>query len=226
MPSGTHWEWRGFGTVSGPFVEAFESCPLRFPNGPSHDITTDEYLWVPGSSINVKLRTGGVEQGLKLKRLVDADGPLELWLEDPRELYPFERMNGTVLTSLAHAIGVTLAAPAAEPLTRERVLDALTIATPPCPVVTVRKKRQTRRHSEAVQVELAEILSVMFDAVEAPVARPLFSVAIENSRDIGGRSTAETLDAKREVESALLPRRLNVTDHLASVLRHVDERLL
>ena len=217
MASGTHWEWRGFGTVSTRFVQAFESCPLQFPNGPPHDITTDEYIWAPGTRINVKLRSGGVQQGLKLKRPVRADGPLELWLEDPRELYPFDQMNAAVMDLLARAIGVTLEPFRSGPFTRERVLDALKTSTPPCIVATIRKKRQARAFSPSVQMELAEIISVAFDAaratstggaesrdgIEASLPRPFFSVAVENSRDVGGRPPEEIAAARREVESAL-----------------------
>src|SRR5205823_2685938 len=80
--------------------------------------------------------------GLKLKRPVRADGPLELWLEDPRELYPFDQMNAAVMDLLARAIGVTLEPFRSGPFTRERVLDALKTSTPPCIVATIRKKRQ------------------------------------------------------------------------------------
>jgi hypothetical protein len=80
MAFGRHWEWRGFGTIGRELRAAVESLPTKFPAAQE---LVDEYLWVPGSAINVKLRTGD----LKFKRLVARSGRLERWLEDPEENY-------------------------------------------------------------------------------------------------------------------------------------------
>jgi hypothetical protein len=81
---GTHWEWRGFGRASPELRDRFESLERLFP--PQEVV--DRYIWVPGSTVNIKLRMG-VQDGLKFKRLLQRDGELDQWLEDPSELYEF-----------------------------------------------------------------------------------------------------------------------------------------
>ena len=83
MADGTHWEWRGFGHAEEGFRREFERLPLKYST--PWEETTDEYVWFPGGSINVKLRSGGSQEGLKLKRFLETSGDLELWLEDPAE---------------------------------------------------------------------------------------------------------------------------------------------
>jgi hypothetical protein len=81
---GAHWEWRGFGRASPELRARFESLERLFP--PQEVV--DRYIWIPRSTVNIKLRVG-VQEGLKFKRLLRKDGDLELWLEDPGELYEF-----------------------------------------------------------------------------------------------------------------------------------------
>src|SRR6266850_7331377 len=79
MPEGTHWEWRGFGRISEGFRETFDCYPLKFKNAPAWDNTKDEYVWSRTSPVNVKLRSGGAQQGLKLKRFVDQNERAQVW---------------------------------------------------------------------------------------------------------------------------------------------------
>ena len=82
MAFGLHWEWRGFGNLSRELIERIERLPRKFP---SDQEVVDEYLWFPGSSLNLKLREGS----LKLKRLLETSGEFERWLEDEDENYRF-----------------------------------------------------------------------------------------------------------------------------------------
>ncbi|MGD8900163.1 MAG: hypothetical protein PVF39_08795 [Desulfobacterales bacterium] len=84
MALGLHWEWRGFGSVSGGFAQRYSNLD---PFLESQSIE-DTYLWIPGIAVNAKFRKG-VEGGLKLKRLKSKDHSLEQWFENPAELFDF-----------------------------------------------------------------------------------------------------------------------------------------
>ncbi len=84
MALGLHWEWRGFGAVSGGFAQRYGHLePYLEPQS-----IEDTYLWIPGIAVNAKFRKG-VEGGLKLKRLQSKDRSLEQWFENPAELFDF-----------------------------------------------------------------------------------------------------------------------------------------
>src|SRR5690242_11666093 len=84
----THWEWRGFGTVSPPFLERFENLPAPF--GRLRQRVVDEYLCIPGVEVNLKFRQGTTWQdGLKFKRFQRRSGELEKWTESMEEIFPF-----------------------------------------------------------------------------------------------------------------------------------------
>lgn len=189
MAVGRHWEWRGFGKVSDDFRTRFSSYPLKYA-GPEWLDVKDEYLWVPGSGINVKLRTG-IEEGLKFKRLERTDGDIELWLEDPEELYPYAKLNATVLKKLADALNITLPTIPQGPFDRGKTLDLLKRAHPMPQVVEIRKRRQTRvwRDSRAqVLVEIAEVTS----------PQTVFSVGLENDGDLQADATREQIAAAKD----------------------------
>ena len=156
MAFGVHWEWRGFGEVPAPVRARIEALPLKFDR--SQDVT-DEYLWVPGSRINVKLRFSD----LKFKRLLESAGGLERWLEDPDENYPFP-LGKKVREKLAGDLGIQLPPVPARAVGREALLALMDRSDPPVKRVVVQKSRWQREWSpgdsiEPVIVEVAEILA-------------------------------------------------------------------
>lgn len=84
MTLAIHWEWRGFGAVSGEFAHRYSALPPQF----SSQSVEDAYLWVPGLEVNVKLRDIP-EEPFKFKRLQAKDGPLEQWAENPADIFRF-----------------------------------------------------------------------------------------------------------------------------------------
>src|SRR5262245_20841217 len=108
MPEGTHWEWRGFGRVSDEFRAVFAKLPPKFASGDEWDATRDQYIFVAGRPVSVKVRTGGSPQGLKLKRFAGREGGLELWVERPDEMYPFAELDRYALGEIADLLGLRL----------------------------------------------------------------------------------------------------------------------
>ncbi len=161
MAKGLHWEWRGFGNVAPDFLSFFRNLPLAYPNLPEWGEVIDEYLWIPGCQTNVKFRTGH-EDGLKFKRMLKKDGFLELWLEDPDELFPYSKMNADVVRRLATSLGLTfIDRDLHGPWDRNRIVTFLKSANNSVQVVTVEKKRQTRilfKLDSTVNVEFADIM--------------------------------------------------------------------
>jgi len=204
MPEGTHWEWRGFGRVSSRFREALTGLPPAFPRGPAWEEIQDEYIWIQGCAINVKLRSGGSPQGLKLKRFAGREGTLELWREDPGEQFPFALFDREQLARLATLLDVSLPEVLLSPLlTPRNVLDLLRLATPPAEIVGVKKRRQTRSFGEHVRVEIAEIQSVTRDDRGVPVDPLLISVAVKSGLDLSGAPRSGMVAARDEVLTAL-----------------------
>ena len=168
MAFGEHWEWRGFGTLPRGLRQELESLPLKFPTAQE---ITDEYLWSPSSTVNIKLRLGD----LKFKRLLESADGLERWVEDPGENHPFP-ISPTVLSTLETGLGVSLTA--SSPLGREGLLALLRQAAPSVQTVRVRKVRWQRewpsvlpRGEEGVIVELADVTS----------PERIFSVGLEHT---------------------------------------------
>jgi hypothetical protein len=204
MPEGTHWEWRGFGRVSDAFAVAFARLTPKFEGGSAGDVSRDDYLFVDGCTVKVKLRTGGTQQGLKLKRLVGSEADLELWSEDPRDLYRFRDVDGSVLAKLAEILGLTLREDLLPgDLRPPQILDYLGKATPPARLVSVHKKRQTRLARAGVQVELAELQRVTIDGRNIDLGSVAHSVGIENTEDLRNRSTRELGGAANDVRRTL-----------------------
>jgi hypothetical protein len=84
MAYGEHWEWRGFGSLSGKLEKKYGEQPLLFP----YQKVIDEYLWTPGLEVNIKMRTGA-EGGFKFKRLKRTNDPFEKWEEKEEEIFYF-----------------------------------------------------------------------------------------------------------------------------------------
>jgi hypothetical protein len=217
VPEGKHWEWRAFGQVSAGLTALFETLPLRYPVSSGWDATTDEYIWVPRVRINAKLRSGGDQRGLKLKRLVAKRGDLELWSESPNELYPLETINDHIMVEIANALEISLS-PILERDT-QKVLDRLRIATPVPTIVKVEKIRQTRLTASGVQVELARITQVSADNTKVGVEMPLFSLALENQGDLGDQQ--DNLSSGWEQVMSLL-NELRVRDEALHPMNYLD----
>jgi hypothetical protein len=173
MAFGRHWEWRGFGPLSGPARSRIEALPLKYP---ASQKVVDRYLWIPACLINVKLRFND----LKFKRLVgEADG-LECWVEDEAENYPFP-VAPEVVAELAAELGVPARRPAASVPNGVELVALLREAAPGVAVVEVNKERWQHEWSppeggDPVLVEVAEILAperITSVALEHPSARPV-----------------------------------------------------
>lgn len=118
MGFGKHWEWRGFGSLSATFRARLDALPAKFPSAQE---LTDEYLYVPGCPLNLKLREGD----LKLKRLLEERGGLERWLEDEKENYPFPLAAG-LGAQVAEELGVAwVPHPTEAPLSRAELIERL-----------------------------------------------------------------------------------------------------
>ena len=89
MALGRHWEWRGFGTLSVALREKWDSLEHALPDRQWYDVV-DRYLWVPSYGMNAKIRSG-LDTGdcLKVKRLRARWGQLQLWHEDPQDVFDF-----------------------------------------------------------------------------------------------------------------------------------------
>jgi hypothetical protein len=161
---------------------------LAYPNDEPWARVTDEYLWVPGIRVNVKLRKG-IEDGLKIKRLEQRDSGLELWYEKSEDLYPFDKLNATTLGALARVLSVDLPPIEPGPYDREKTLALLAMAHPSPRVVKVEKLRQTRKLRRAEFVAKVEIAEITHPEVTS-------SVGIENDTDLGPQAT------DREIASA------------------------
>jgi hypothetical protein len=174
MAWGKHWEWRGFGVLPDPLRTSIDALPRTVA---APQVVVDQYLWVPGCTVNVKLRTDRAST-LKLKRYLEqrADG-LECWEENESESYAFP-LATTVVQQVAAALRVTVA----DDLPRQTetpaaLLALLRQAAPSVQVIAVRKERLQREwvwcdgpSSEPVIVDVA--------AIRAP--EPIASVALEH----------------------------------------------
>jgi hypothetical protein len=168
----------------------------------------------------VKLRLGGSQQGLKLKRLVDFDGDVELWLEDPRELFSFDKLDRTLLNEVAGKLGLPAMNVPASRLTPSQVLEIFRTANASAVVASVHKKRQSRQAGPSIQVELAEILRVTAGGSEIDLDFPLFSVAVENSADLSNASPASLAAGKDAVLAVI--QSLNLTSEALRPMNYLD----
>jgi hypothetical protein len=193
MAYGLHWEWRGFGTLTTDVRAQIEKLEAEFD---APERVTDEYLWIPGSRINVKFRSKG-NGSLKFKRVrvTDSETGLELWEEKPEEEYAFpisSKAQGELAAALRLDLHVT-----AEPMDRTSLLTALRASRAGVKVVSIQKLRRARKMHVTggkLTVEIAEI-----DSPER-----ITTVGIEDDFLLNNDSTAEEIGrAKLAVAGAV-----------------------
>lgn len=139
MPYGSHWEWRGFGGVTGRFVQIYSSLESHYK---LHSVQ-DRYIRIPGLCVNAKFREGA-ENGLKFKRPEKRDGDFEVWTENEHELFNFPLSDeawNTLLKMLKSA-GLTL--PDAPPSSFSQNEVAQWLQQAGCEIVEVHKERESR----------------------------------------------------------------------------------
>lgn len=139
MALGLHWEWRGFGSVSSRFAELYRELPLLF----NTQTVEDSYLWIPGLSVNAKLRSGA-DGDLKFKRLKERDGGLEKWFEKPEEIFdfPLSIKAWTTLSEVLKTVNIELPNWTEEVHDRDEILDML--KKKGCCIVSMVKQRDAR----------------------------------------------------------------------------------
>jgi len=180
MAYGRHWEWRGFGRLADGTRQRLLQLPSPFS---SVDIVTDDYLWVPGRAINLKLRDRG-HGALKLKRLErrDAETGLELWLERPDEEYPFP-LQPNILRMLGRELAIAVPS-TATPLDRGPLLALLAKATPPIRLISVKKRRDTRVFADPQG-------DVLIDIADITEPERVVSVGIEDAHELTSEAPSE-----------------------------------
>jgi len=157
MALGIHWEWRGFGIVSGAFALRYSDLEAQYPP----QSVKDDYLWAPRLEANVKARTLAGEP-FKLKRLQDKDGHLEKWSEAEDDIFEFPLSKNdwdTLAETLATAGLVLGPYPAG---TADAEMTFAELKRVGARIVTINKSREARRwqgpHGQ-VLVEWACILA-------------------------------------------------------------------
>lgn len=168
MTDELHWEWRGFGGVSGSFVDQYCELPLIIDS----ENVKDLYLVIPDLYINTKFRTGA-EGGLKFKRLKKREGSYEKWLEDTDELFdfPLDRSAWETFRDTLQRAGRDLPEYPKERLDRETTLEYLMNAG--CKPLEVEKNRESR----LLQVSDGQV-KVEWACLSKP--QSLISIGIEN----------------------------------------------
>ncbi len=191
MAYGAHWEWRGFGELDAAVRAVVEALP---PVDPEPRTITDRYVWHPGLTLNIKLRSSALGERVKIKRLLEEDRTTALgrWLEDPVEDYAFP-LHASAIRKVAGALG--LGAPLPARLDDAPALESLlTRAHPGLRLVTVEKVRRGYlwgRPGLPVTVELAEIT--------AP--ERVTSLGLEDATGLSPGADREAIDtARRAVE--------------------------
>lgn len=179
MALGLHWEWRGFGSVSGAFAQRYSKLePFLEPQS-----IEDTYLWIPGISVNAKFRNG-LEGSLKLKRLKCKDRSLEQWFENPLELFnfPLDAKSWNALQTVLAEAGLEIPDDPLPAPNRYSVLRYLQKIG--CRTVKVSKRRESKiwqGSSGNIKVEWASIsapqacLSIGLETVESNLAAGSFS---------------------------------------------------
>ncbi len=139
MALGLHWEWRGFGAVSGAFAQRYGTLE-SFQEPQS---IKDTYLWILGISVNAKIREG-VEGGLKLKRRIRKDRNLEQWFENPAELFnfPLDKQSWNALQKVIAEAGLKMPNDPLPAPNRSAVLRYL--QKKGCRTVNVSKRRESK----------------------------------------------------------------------------------
>ena len=208
MAIGIHWEWRGFGVVSGEFACRYSALAPQFPRQAVEDV----YLWVPGLEVNVKVRDLQAEP-FKFKRLQNRDGRLEQWAERPEDIYrfPLDRAGWETLSETMATAGLALGAYPAGAVDAGRVLAELERAG--ARTVTIHKQRASRLwpgpYGE-VKVEWACILS----------PQPLVTIGLETwEEDPRGPGLSDE-QAKEDIWAAIQV--LGLHDEPLQALNYVE----
>ena len=157
MVLGIHWEWRGFGMVSGEFAFRYSALSPQFQRQSVKDV----YLWAPMLKMNVKVRDLPAEP-FKFKRLQNRDGHLEQWAEHPADIYrfPLDMAGWEPLAATMATAGLALGPYPVGTVDADRTLAELERAG--ARTVTVNKQRASRLWQGPygqVKVEWACILS-------------------------------------------------------------------
>ncbi len=200
MAVGTHWEWRAFGPIPlALLLNVIGKLNKHFGPDDTGNQHTDEYLWTPGSDVNVKLR----DDKLKFKRLLDTDDGCELWTEEEDETFPFP-LTDAALDFISRHMSVGL--PDEIATARNSLADfrqSLASFTPPIRVVPVNKHRiqyDAVVGEATLIIELAEVIE--------PVST--WSVAIEGEDLLA--SSSSRIDP--ETSAASLARIAQVREQL------------
>lgn len=210
MPYGTHWEWRGFGTLDQSVRERITRLPRAYPT--PHSVT-DQYVWMPGLKTNIKLRSWPGGASLKFKRLLsdDARHGVQLWMEREEEDYQFP-IAPAAIANLQDELKVELGMTAGR-WTDETLLTRLRAAG--AQLVRISKLRwlfRWQRDARLAFVDLAEL--------SCPVRT--FTVGVEDALGItdahDARQTGEARDLVLEARESLgLPDGLTRLSYLEAV---------
>ena len=199
MATGLHWEWRGFGRLDEETRRKIEALPSAYPKSPDGVEFRDRYLWVPDCLINIKLRRG-IQSGLKFKRLVDKKGTLELWLEDPNELYPLP-IEPAVVEKLAAELGIALKESPTNAVREEsELLSLLRQSVPPVREVLVVKRRKTFVRELAVLNRTVRVLVEIADILEP---EETVSVSVEETQGLQTGASPDRITAARYLVSTI-----------------------
>jgi hypothetical protein len=189
MAFGDHWEWRGFGDLNNVIRNQIQQLTSKYGAGIN---VTDQYLWAPGSKVNVKVR----EKDLKFKYLLDeADGGFERWVENEKDNHPFP-LNAAVLAQLEKALGTAIPEDISGKTvdTSDSLIDLFPRFTPPVTCVAIQKFRTAYIfpiEGAEILIELAEIENVEIDGQQQ--RRTFTSVSLEGP-DVGMlRTVRDTL---------------------------------
>jgi len=193
MAYGLHWEWRGFGRLDDRVRGRIARLP---PLGARPVSVCDQYIWVPGCSVNVKLRSWRSAAGLKFKRLIEHDGNLQvqLWLERPEEDRAFP-IQPPVMLELATILDVEL------PVDRviadcAEFIAVLQAAAATVHVIRVEKLRRTFVWGEGANTVLVDLADI-----HAPIVTT--TVGLEDSAHLqDGSSATAVRGAGRSVTAA------------------------
>lgn len=207
MSNELHWEWRGFGGVSGRFIKQFCDLPLIFDS----EIIEDFYLIIPDLYINTKFRKGA-EGGLKFKRLKKRDGNFEKWLEDTDELFyfPLGKSAWKTIRNTLQRVGRDLPEYPEERLDSETSLRYLMAAG--CKPLKVKKCRESRLlivSNGQVKVEWACISN----------PQSFISIGIENWSD-SARDIRNDVAKKNDLSEAI--KTLNLDQEPLKILNYLD----
>ena len=190
MAIGRHWEWRGFGSLSAAFRERFESLRHAQTDHKPFDLV-DYYLWVPGYGVNAKLRSGlATGDCLKLKRLRARWSQLQLWHEDPEDIYNLP-LGPADLSWLADELHIKLPANDRGARDFDEALDVLTTATPAVQVIEVHKQRDVRVWEDAKSKVIVEIAELTKPEV-------ISSLCLESTIELNELSRPQELSAARD----------------------------